>query len=292
LLLTQCVQPRSLHRIVNVPLADRNAIIAEGIGHLVEHVGQLRKGTELLNGASQHRSAAILDMVASEEAAKVMILLDLVRLGWDDPETVKRQVSYFSSHLARGIYSRLIEWDLGHYGEARQQVERLREDRFLDGPNDVDWIFRNEIETEREELLYVDYVAYETEGVRWVSPATHEEFRGGRMDKGVLLVQAMDRLNMLSLPVLDLLASYDWPAISDDAYMYASQRQETWSFIETLDKAALLPPESARADLSLVLERWQFPLHGLDLRRRRVSDDELRNQRQRALDQLNRDYMD
>lgn len=283
--------PRSLRRIVNAPRSQRNAIIAEGLALLVEHIGQLRNGTEQLNAASQHRTAAILDMIASEEAAKVLILLDLVRLGWRDGEAVNRQISYFSSHVARGIYARLVEFNLGHFGEARQQVERLREDRYLDGPNDVDWIFRNEIETEREELLYVDYVAYETEGVRWVSPASRDGYRSSRMDEGVLLVQAMERLNMLSLPALDLLATYDWPTIDNDSYPYASQRQETFAFLKFLDGANLIPNGPSSEDVGLILERWQFPLHGLDLRPRKVSDEELQSQRQRAEDRLSNEYM-
>lgn len=257
---------------------------------LVEHIGQLRAGTNHLIAAGQTRTAAILDLFAAEEAAKVLILLDLVRMRWRDQNNVNRQISYFSSHVARGIYSRLVEYNLGHFGEARDHVERLREDRYLDGPTDVDWIFRNEIETDREELLYVDYVAYE-EDARWVSPASHDDYRGQRLDQGVQLVQAMDRLGILSTAALDCLASFAWAEIDREYYSYAEQRQETLGFLKTLDAAGLVSPNPASEDVELVLERWQFPLHSLDLKQRKVPDEELESQRQRAEQALRREWM-
>lgn len=86
--LTGLMIPRSLRRIAYMPLLDRNAIIAEGLALLTEHIGQLRLGTDHLTAAAQHRAAAILDMIATGEAAKGLILLDLVRLGWKDSHAV------------------------------------------------------------------------------------------------------------------------------------------------------------------------------------------------------------
>ena len=41
---------------------------------------------------------------------------------------------------------------------------------YLAGPNDVDWIFRNQLLSSREDGLYVDYVRYE-DGAAWSTPA-------------------------------------------------------------------------------------------------------------------------
>jgi AbiV family abortive infection protein len=287
---TEWVIPRSLRRIVNTPMADRNAIVAEGLALLVEHIGQLRLGTDQLNAAGQYRAAAILDVISAEEAAKVLILLDLVRLGWSDSEAVNRQISYFGSHVPRGIYSRLAEYNLGHFGEARFHVERLRKDRYLDGPTDVDWIFRNEIETEREELLYVDYVAYEANDVRWVSPAIHDEYRRSAQNQGVLLTESMSRLGMLSKSALDILASYAWPAMGPDEFSYGQQRKETFAFLQQLGSAGLIAEDHLADDVEVVLERWQFPLHSLDLRQQKISDSEIQAQRDWAAESLRREY--
>jgi hypothetical protein len=56
------------------------------------------------------------------------------------------------------------------YRELIGLVEQLRSSHYLDGPNDVDWIFRNEIEAYREDRLYVDFVETD-EGDEWLSPA-------------------------------------------------------------------------------------------------------------------------
>lgn len=44
--------------------------------------------------------------------------------------------------------------------EAKRHVDRERRTLYLDGPNDIDWIFRNDITQRREEAMYLDYVAY------------------------------------------------------------------------------------------------------------------------------------
>jgi hypothetical protein len=47
----------------------------------------------------------------------------------------------------------------GTLAELQEYVDNHREEFYLDGPNDVDWIFRNEVLEGREGALYVDYVA-------------------------------------------------------------------------------------------------------------------------------------
>jgi hypothetical protein len=43
--------------------------------------------------------------------------------------------------------------------EAVTYLARERQALYLDGPEDVDWIFRNAIEQRREEAIYVYYIA-------------------------------------------------------------------------------------------------------------------------------------
>jgi hypothetical protein len=83
----------------------------------------------------------------------VLILLDLVRLGWRDHSKVKAQISPFYDHLGRCIYVEVLESRPADFAEVRRMVEDMRQAYFLDGPNDVDWIFRNELLSSREEGL-------------------------------------------------------------------------------------------------------------------------------------------
>ena len=71
-------------------------------------------------------------------------------------------------------------------------MDVLRTSHYLDGPNDIDWIFRNEIEARREELLYVDYVSSDN-GDRWQSPQQWDIVGIGPPPTAVELVGAMHR---------------------------------------------------------------------------------------------------
>ena len=50
-----------------------------------------------------------------------------------------------------------------NFEEVRQTVDLECRSLYLDGPNDIDWIFPNSIKAERERAMYVDYVQDITE---------------------------------------------------------------------------------------------------------------------------------
>ena len=67
---------------MQLPAAKRLDAIAEGLALLVEHVTTLTDDLIYLTDESRPRGALMLEAQSQEEAAKVLILLDLVRLGW------------------------------------------------------------------------------------------------------------------------------------------------------------------------------------------------------------------
>jgi hypothetical protein len=74
-------------------------------------------------------------------------------------------------------------------------VDLLRRNYYLDGPNDVDWLFRNEIMAEREERLYVDYVETD-DGDMWISPRRYDGIGPRYASGAVELVGALSRAGM------------------------------------------------------------------------------------------------
>jgi len=135
------MEPRSLNRISNLPKARRLEVIAQGLDLLTEHVETLHDDLLHLVEENRRRAAAVVDALATEEAAKVIILLDLVRSGWADRDAVKRQIGRFYNHMARGLYARLTAGRPQDLNEIRGYADVLRRSRYLDGPNDVDWIW-------------------------------------------------------------------------------------------------------------------------------------------------------
>lgn len=124
---------------------ERLDAIAEGLGLLAEHVATLRQDVIHLAEADRPRGRAVLAAQSEEEAAKALILLDLVRMDWRDHKAVSRQIGRFYNHLARCIYVDAVQMRPADFREVRERVDWLRQSHYLDGPNDVDWIFRNQL---------------------------------------------------------------------------------------------------------------------------------------------------
>lgn len=283
------VKARALDEILTMKIDDRLPVLAQGLALLEEHVETLRLSTKRLVKREQHRAAAILDAVAVEEAAKCLILLDLARVGWADQQIARRQVGYFSNHVARGIYAEVASGTPASFGEVRQLVDFLRASRYLDGPNDVDWIFRNPIEAKREETFYVDYIK-EEEGCRWVTPESGDNMPLWGPSPVTRLVRALSRAGLFTEPGLELISSAWSDAAVDD--------QTHWQYISSLNRtvlqaasaAQLFRSEITKRDIGLIVEHWSFPLSSLDLRKRIVTDDELQIARKRGEELMLRDW--
>ena len=121
---------------------------------------QLWRDAARLVRARRPQGFQIIKLLVEEEAAKFHILLDVARCPRNPNDRFSRQLRYFSQHLARGLYTQCYQWRPMDLSETKVHVDRERQAQYLDGPNDVDWIFRNDIERRREEAMYVDYVAY------------------------------------------------------------------------------------------------------------------------------------
>ena len=90
-------------------------------------------------------------------------------------EEKTRTLGYFYDHIAKGIYAEVCNWRPMDFAEVRSNVDDERLERYLDGPNGVDWIFPNSITQQRENRLYVGYVCDDTEESAqgegyWASP--------------------------------------------------------------------------------------------------------------------------
>jgi hypothetical protein len=122
------MQPRALKRLMQLAEPERLDVIAEGLGLLAEHVATLREDVLHLAEADRPRGLAVLSAQSEEEAAKVLILLDLVRMNWRDHEAVSRQVGRFYYHLARCIYVDATQMRPADFREATaRRVLALRE---------------------------------------------------------------------------------------------------------------------------------------------------------------------
>ncbi|MCW4384461.1 hypothetical protein OH146_01585 [Salinibacterium sp. SYSU T00001] len=247
---------------------------------MVEHVEALQTSIDGLDEAG-HRGRPILESVMGEEAAKVLIILDVVRGGWTEQAEVRRRLNYFSSHFARGIYQRVTATNPGTFGETNNYVQLLRPEMYLDGPNDADWIFRNEIETSRELAVYVDYVKEENH-YAWVTPRDTYSSLHWPATITADLVCAISRIGLLTEAGLSI-ASAEWNGVVVTNEMTFAELFEINSRVtgQIIDRG-LYGKNAAQEDFQEVAEHWPFPLFSLDLSKLPVSHEELESARSRA----------
>jgi len=278
------MNPRRMHQIRNLPEAQRFQVMAEGLVMMHEHIEYLNQDFEVLCEQGRFRSAAILRAFADEEAAKVMILLDVARAGWGNHQRVEKLLKQaIYHHLSRDLYVRVYEGRPASMQEVREFVNRMREKLYLDGPNSFDWIFRNEIESSREDLLYVDYIETE-DGPYWSSPAAQERCVLDMSSTIVNVALALGRLGLLSTEGLKVVREmWHGQDVTDDTH---------WQEIRRVNQDVLQAYSSrhdieewSREDVYSALEHWCFPLFDVDLRQKQVTTEELSEMRNALFNQ-------
>ncbi len=220
---------------------------------------------------------ALIRMVADEEAAKFLILVDAVRCPTHEAKRRARQLKRCHDHVAKGVYTEACYLQPADLAEVIGCVRHLREAFYLDGPNDVDWIFRNTIERVREERLYVDYVD-DDEGGAWQSPQDREgvaSFLPGR-SAASKLVSSLTRAGLPSERGLTLVAKV-WRSFDPDrATRWKEVAERAQANLRMFEAAGLPSPEYGATDVTTIMSAWTFPLHGVDLSRIEVDPEVLR----------------
>lgn len=278
---------RAAKRIQRLPLARRDAALLEGLLLLAEHVSALVADSELLYEAGRRRGAAILDVLAAEEAAKAFMLLDIVRAGWRDQEVVGRVLGrWLYNHLARGLYAQVYSGQPASLQEVREYVDLSRRDRYLDGPTGVDWLYRNEIDDVRESTMYVDYVAYEGGEEQWVTPAARADSRLDMTRKHfapriVTVLVTLGRLGVFTTAGLTIVRNV-WRQAPDvnDTTRWSDIAKLNHAIVRTLIDAEVPGEDEREEDIEAAVNGWSFPLTRLDLSPLQVPEDEIVAQRE------------
>ena len=148
--------------------------ISEGVPLIVKNALSLDDTAHRLYRAKEFRGSEIIRGFAEEEAAKVPILIDLVRCP-QIPERRVETLKRFYGHVAKRIYAMTCSYPrIASFGELCELIEMECRPYYLDGPNLVDWIVPNSISAEREQTVYVDYVQDITEEAgdyHWRTPS-------------------------------------------------------------------------------------------------------------------------
>ncbi len=252
--------------------------IAEGLDLIVKHITRIYAGATTLDEAGQTHASRVLSMIAEEEAAKFLILIDAVRCPRKPESRLAGQLGRFNQHLAKGLYARACMWCPVTLGQLQEYVNNDREDFYLDGPNDVDWIYRNQVIQNREGALYVDYVAHDDKH-RWHDPLEFEElhFSGRPEPWSVTTTKHLHGVGVSTAAALAAVAEL-WRASPPAPNTHCS---EIWRMnqrtLELMDKHGLLKEQPA-STYAWLIRQWQFPMYDLDLSEIKVPLETLREQ--------------
>lgn len=264
-------------------LSDKNLFmeVANGLTLVIKNLSRLCTAFETLMAAEQCHASRIIRMVAQEEAAKFLILIDAIRCPRNPSKRFIAHLGKFNDHLAKGLYARACNWRPATLDELQKHLDFFRQELYLDGPNDVDWIYYNDILQERTDVLYVDYVAPD-EGHHWSDPSQLENsIRFVPSESEVIKIsKALFEVGVASHEGLKIVAEIWRGAAIEPTTHWSEIRRLNIKTLRTLMKRGLLQNESQDM-LSLITDMWPFPMYGVDLSIKRVMVDDLR-QRQMA----------
>jgi hypothetical protein len=146
-------------RLASMPTDDRRAFISEGLTIIYTSAISFWEGARLLS--SRTREADVLEEYATEEAAKILILLDVFRAPpARHGDVLRQQLKRFYSHHDRLIYAEAVKWKPMHRAQLQEYLDHTRRSHTLDGPAG-EFILPNGPVFERERKLYADVIAYE-----------------------------------------------------------------------------------------------------------------------------------
>lgn len=259
-------------------LSDQNFFsqLSEGMNLIIENCAKLNSEAQILRAQEKYRGFQILRNIAVEEASKFMILLDSVRCDRTSGSVFARQLRYFNDHLAKGIYSEYYEIKPATYKEVLNWVRIYRDRYYLDGPNDVDWIFYNSILFERENKMYVDYIEADDEH-QWISPQFQEDNYRALTPTILPLSIDMHACGFSKPESLEVIASLWRPIEFNEDFHWQDVLKMNNETIDQLINRTLLEEVSPER-LSRVINKWLFPLHSIDLRILETKTDQLREE--------------
>lgn len=260
------MRPRAIRDLVQLSDSDLFEQVSIGIGHIASNAKRLADDAAVLEEAKKPRGFSVIASLLNEEAAKILILLDAVRCPRKPPEILSSHLSKFNDHLAKGIYADATYWSMPTFEDLIKAVDETRQQYHLDGPNDVDWIFRNRVLAEREETLYVDYIDT-GESHYWHVPRI-DYFFGPPSPMSWVLSQALVGLGCTSPASLSLIA-YKWrPVQIKPETDWPQTRKLNWATLVDLDSEghlSLVKDTCVDRDVRIILDSWQFPMYALNL---------------------------
>lgn len=258
--------------------AARLDLIAEGLPIILASSQSFWEASTLLG--DKGREAIVMEGFAEEEAAKALILIDLVRCPRKKADSrVGATVRAFYDHLARLIYAKAQSWKPMNVAQLREYVDGERQAHDLEGYAG-EYIVPNWSIYARESALYADIEMHEDGVPRWSDPHHYgcliRSFRPIVLE----IAEALGALGLFDRRGLDIIAEV-WGTVDfhDEEHRDDSRRLTQLMLQRALD-AGIVPSSAEQRHADLLFRHWQMPMYDLDFKMIDVPLETLEAQRE------------
>lgn len=272
---------RQAGALCNMSHASRLDFIAEGLPVVLRSARGFWLAAEGLENCP--REATVLTGFAEEEAAKALILIDIVRCPASKASNrigriVKRTLY---NHLARMIYAKAQAWQPCDLSELQRYVDNERQGHHLEGGMS-EYIVPNWSLYERESTMYADIEVHEDGVPQWNDPNLWSGSRISLKPIALKLIEAIDSLGMFTRAGLqatsEIWGSVDF--VGDEGS--AEARDLTKQLFARLDSHGLITADASDEHLRLFFNYWQLPMYNVNFDKIDVPFENLEAQRDTA----------
>lgn len=256
---------------------ERIDFLAEGLPIILDSARGFWAASQQLS--AMPREAKVLENHADEEAAKILILMDIVRC----PQRlcgskIGLMVKWFYRHLARLIYASSTSWRPVNVTQLREYVDRTRKSHYIEG--DVgEYILPNWEEWSRESTLYADIAAYEDGQRGWNAPNNPNRTFSSLTPPALAVAEAFSALGMFRPEGLRAIAEI-WGMLEFvDTQSFDDSRRLTEHLLTRIVEEKLVTEAAEQAHVSRIYSSWQMPMYNLDFALLPVSLEELQRER-------------
>ncbi len=270
---------RQANRLCQMSPTDRLTFIAEGLPVILASAQGFWGASVGL--AAMPREAEVLKGFAKEEAAKILVLMDLLRC----PEALITDrlgmlVNRFYGHLERLIYAQVTEWWSEDIARLRKAVEPLRKTHYLEG-NLGEYILPNSTLYDRESKLYADIEAYEDGAALWNAPTVYPSHFPPMKPRVLVVAEAMSALGMFTPAGLKAVAEVWAPLAFTDTETLHDGERLTRQLLERLIAESLPGEEATQEHVDDLTRSWPLPMYDVDLSPIPVTLEELKAEQDR-----------
>lgn len=273
---------RQARRLCQLPERKRLPFIAEGLPVILDSADGFWMAAQQLT--EHHREAKVLKCFAEEEAAKVLILMDVARCPRKlVASKLSKMIGWFYDHLAPLIYAEAVVWKPMDLAQLRDYVDQQRRGHYVDGYAG-EFIMPNSAVYERESRLYADVEAYQDGTLAWTTqrdayrtPCALETFQ----PPALRLAKAMQNLGLFTKQGLQATSDI-WGSLEfGDKENHHDGEHLIEQLLKRVHAEGLFGNAAQQSDVATLYNDWQIPMYNLDLSLIPITLDQLKAEQER-----------